>query len=243
MRKQTYGLMAGLALASVLTVAVAGLAPAKAAVYSWDFGSPAGTVTSPHTYTDTSSTYTITASGFTDPTLATWLGTSLYGKTDSGLEYGLGIASNGDHEIYGKKFIQIDVSAAEAAGLNQFTFQMGSVTNGEGWTVFGSDQTGSSTATLHPIYSAGNQTNDQGVTHVLTDQYKYYDFFYDGTHVKPDQGDNVLLHAFGARTNTDLIGGGVPELSTWAMMLIGFAGIGFVAYRRTKKYSAAILAA
>jgi choice-of-anchor C domain-containing protein len=27
----------------------------------------------------------------------------------------------------------------------------------------------------------------------------------------------------------------VPELSTWAMMLLGFAGIGFVAYRRSKK--------
>jgi choice-of-anchor C domain-containing protein len=26
----------------------------------------------------------------------------------------------------------------------------------------------------------------------------------------------------------------VPELSTWAMMLLGFAGIGFVAYRRTQ---------
>lgn len=28
---------------------------------------------------------------------------------------------------------------------------------------------------------------------------------------------------------------GVPELSTWAMMLIGFAGIGLVAYRRKRK--------
>jgi hypothetical protein len=35
----------------------------------------------------------------------------------------------------------------------------------------------------------------------------------------------------------------VPELSTWAMMLIGFASIGFVAYRRTKKGSTAITAA
>jgi hypothetical protein len=27
----------------------------------------------------------------------------------------------------------------------------------------------------------------------------------------------------------------VPEPSTWAMMLIGFAGLGFVGYRRTRK--------
>jgi len=36
--------------------------------------------------------------------------------------------------------------------------------------------------------------------------------------------------------------GGVPELSTWAMMLIGFAGVGFIAYRRTKKHSTASVA-
>jgi len=35
---------------------------------------------------------------------------------------------------------------------------------------------------------------------------------------------------------------GAPELSTWAMMLIGFAGVGFIAYRR-KKSAAAITAA
>jgi len=36
---------------------------------------------------------------------------------------------------------------------------------------------------------------------------------------------------------------GVPEPSTWAMLLLGFAGIGFAAYRRTKKDSAAFAAA
>jgi hypothetical protein len=31
---------------------------------------------------------------------------------------------------------------------------------------------------------------------------------------------------------------GVPEPSTWAMMLLGFAGLGFMSYRRTKKSAA-----
>jgi PEP-CTERM motif len=35
-----------------------------------------------------------------------------------------------------------------------------------------------------------------------------------------------------------LVSGAVPEPSTWAMMLLGFAGLGFVAYRRTKKSAA-----
>jgi fibronectin-binding autotransporter adhesin len=48
-------------------------------------------------------------------------------------------------------------------------------------------------------------------------------------------GNNVELQ-FGSAI------GGVPEPSTWAMMLIGFAGLGFVAYRRQKK-SAALAAA
>jgi hypothetical protein len=35
----------------------------------------------------------------------------------------------------------------------------------------------------------------------------------------------------------------VPEPSTWAMMLLGFAGLGFVTYRRTKKNTTALAAA
>ncbi|HLL27600.1 MAG TPA: PEPxxWA-CTERM sorting domain-containing protein [Xanthobacteraceae bacterium] len=35
------------------------------------------------------------------------------------------------------------------------------------------------------------------------------------------------------------ISSGVPEPSTWAMMLIGFAGIGLLAYRRSRKLAAA----
>jgi hypothetical protein len=31
----------------------------------------------------------------------------------------------------------------------------------------------------------------------------------------------------------------VPELSTWAMMLLGFAGVGFLSYRRRKRVTAA----
>ena len=35
----------------------------------------------------------------------------------------------------------------------------------------------------------------------------------------------------------------VPELSTWAMMLMGIVGLGFAAYRRTKKAIPALAAA
>jgi hypothetical protein len=39
------------------------------------------------------------------------------------------------------------------------------------------------------------------------------------------------------------VGGAVPEPSTWAMMLLGFAGLGYAGYRRARKASAAIVAA
>ena len=36
-------------------------------------------------------------------------------------------------------------------------------------------------------------------------------------------------------SDTASIESGVPEPSTWAMMILGFAGIGFMAYRRKSK--------
>lgn len=63
--------------------------------------------------------------------------------------------------------------------------------------------------------------------------------------------DNTFSHGQFALYDTDaamsfsnitvsgsLVSGAVPEPSTWAMMLLGFAGLGFMAYRRTKKSAA-----
>jgi hypothetical protein len=54
--------------------------------------------------------------------------------------------------------------------------------------------------------------------------------------------NRVVLSSSSNSFEVDNISAGAPELSTWAMMLVGFAGIGFVAYRRTKKRSAAVTA-
>jgi hypothetical protein len=43
--------------------------------------------------------------------------------------------------------------------------------------------------------------------------------------------ENVLLTNFVVNDTV----GAVPEPSTWAMMIFGFAGIGFMAYRRKAK--------
>ena len=53
----------------------------------------------------------------------------------------------------------------------------------------------------------------------------------------------VYRYSFGSGTDADAftveVGAPVPEPSTWAMMLIGFAGLGFAGYRASRRTSAA----
>jgi hypothetical protein len=56
-----------------------------------------------------------------------------------------------------------------------------------------------------------------------------------GPYYAPGNGTSALLDdwAIGPQfTNYAFLVTGVPEPSTWAMMILGFAGIGFLAYRR-----------
>jgi PEP-CTERM motif len=56
-----------------------------------------------------------------------------------------------------------------------------------------------------------------------------------GTYTFTIPNDTITLEIAGASTT--------PEPSTWAMMLAGFAGLGFVGYRRAKKGRATLAAA
>jgi hypothetical protein len=47
--------------------------------------------------------------------------------------------------------------------------------------------------------------------------------------------DNLFDSISGGVAVTPITPSGVPEPSTWAMMLVGFAGIGFLGYRKTVK--------
>jgi hypothetical protein len=46
-------------------------------------------------------------------------------------------------------------------------------------------------------------------------------------------GDPPLMYTFGTKS--------VPEPSTWALMLLGFAGVGFASYRSTRTTVAVVL--
>ena len=71
----------------------------------------------------------------------------------------------------------------------------------------------------------------------------------EGAAIDPLTGD-FLFSTFGGGNQIAVVQGfdapvtpGVPEPSTWAMMILGFAGVGFMAYRRSRKDQSGALAA
>ncbi|HEX6784543.1 MAG TPA: PEPxxWA-CTERM sorting domain-containing protein [Sphingomicrobium sp.] len=191
---------------------------AASAAVSINFNSATGNLGTTHTYT--SGTLSVVATGYS----ANGSTAALYGKNGAGDEKGLGLAGDptGDNEIYypGTDFIQLNVSnlISQATGASFF---MGSSTSGETWKVYGSNTAGVLGAVL--IASGSDE-----LLHALTGwgQYTYYDFVATGT-----------VDQYGRRTAGNVLLGGlsvaaVPEPATWAMMLLGFAGIGVAARRR-----------
>jgi hypothetical protein len=228
----------------ILLTAALGLAmaaPAYATEAVWNLSKPSGLLGNSQSYA--ADGFSITASGFTGT--GTWNGTALFGKTAGGDETGLGIASDpsGNDEIWGMNFIQIDVTQAVALGVTNFQFAMGSTTQGEQWSVYGSNTTGVGTnfGTWTSIITGGT---DEGALHDLTGDFNYYDFLYTGG----PPGDqwpgfscgagcnaNVLLTQFQGLEPTGTVTGGAREPSTWAMGLIGFGVMaGLAAFNRRK---------
>jgi hypothetical protein len=81
---------------------------------------------------------------------------------------------------------------------------------------------------IDPYFLAGTASFD-------TTTYPYVTFYTTGDGggftigSQPADLGNNLVNEFGAQVFTVAA---VPEPSTWAMMILGFAGIGFMAYRR-----------
>jgi hypothetical protein len=202
--------------------AMVGTAPARATTITWDLSSPTGNLGNTHTYT--SGAYSIVAKGFdNNNSMNPWQTADLYGKNDGGDESGLGINSDptGDHEIYTGTYVQIDVTQPFALGFKTYQFEMGSSTAGEQWTVFGSDSAlPGGAGSWTPLITS----TDELVKHTVSG-YLYYDFTYSGP-LNGVGGANVLLYKEFTAT--------VPEPSTWAMLLLGFAGLGFAGYRKAQ---------
>ena len=68
----------------------------------------------------------------------------------------------------------------------------------------------------------------------------------DGSHTSPTSNELITISGLGSFTTAtfsstknsfefSLVTPGVPEPSTWAMMALGFAGLGYAAFRRNTK--------
>ena len=87
-------------------------------------------------------------------------------------------------------------------------------TTGDSWRVFGSNS-----ALLLGSQLPGLIGFDEKVSHPLPAGFDFFNF--------QAVTGNVLIQSISGTT--------VPEPSTWAMMLLGFVGLGYAGFRRTRK--------
>jgi hypothetical protein len=207
-----------------LALAAMGVGPAKAAVITWDLSTPSGLLGDAQNYSAGSPPITIRAAGFINGNFIPGNETALFGKALPSPETGLGVNDDpsGEHELNGSNWIQINVTGAVAAHVTGFSFIMDSVqgctalpcTSGDSWRVFGSNSATSLGAQLPGLIGF-----DQLVSHPLPAGFDFYNF--------QAVTGNVLVNSISGTV--------IPEASTWAMLLLGFAGLGYAAYRTSRK--------
>lgn len=204
-------------LIAFAAVAVSTSAQAATPV-NFNFGSVTGNLGNTRTYTDTGgSGLQVIASGFDNNNRPT----ALYGKNQGGDEIGLGLVNDpaGQGEIYyGYGFVQIDVRGlfGKVTGVK---FLTNSTTDGEQWSVFGSNNSGSYSGAALLTGTTETSSSLPGFGN-----YNYYDFVSTAN----KGGKNFLLSSLTAVSS-------VPEPTTWAMTLVGFGAMGAsVRYRRRK---------
>jgi hypothetical protein len=211
-----------LGLAALMT------ATASQAAVQITFTSPAGNVGSnSHTYSN--GAYSVTATGYSNYNFGTNTGTAnnLYDKNGGGDENGLGLAGDpsGDNEIWyggGQTIptILLDVSSLFSV-VSSAQFMMGSTTANEQWVLGGFN--GTSWSVVLTGTTEGSFINLPG-----WGTYSQYAFVSGGTVSGERRTEgNVLLTALSLTPS-------VPEPGTWAMMLLGFGGIGLATRRRRR---------
>ena len=206
-----------ISLGSLVLLGICASVSSQAATYTWNFDVPAGAVgSSSHTYQNTTNAYNLIAHGYKN----NGDGSELYGKSDGAGETGLGLSSDGDHEIDNAHFIQLDVSDLKNHGLSNLTMLVGSVQSGEGFKIYGSNTAGS----LGTLLVTGDGSGGV-VQSILVPSYSTYQYF-----SLTASSANVLLE-------NGLTASSVPEPAFFQLAsLLGLGGLS--AFRLRRKLSA-----
>ncbi len=213
-------------IAGAVVAAMFGTAQAQT---TWDLSGPNTSFGTSHVFSANTGDVglQITGFGFTSTALTTTA--TLFGKNLGSDEIGLGLTNDpsGEHEITGSSLVLIDFSNAVAAGANLFDFRFNSTTisglnPGEKWEVLGSN-----TGAANSFTMVATGTNDETEHTILGIPFKFYEF--------ESLAGNVLLAEVSGAGGSLTPVAAVPEPSTWAMMLLGFAGLGFAFRQRRRK--------
>jgi PEP-CTERM motif len=207
-----------------------GLAQAKAAVITWNLGSPSGLLGVSQNYSAGSPPVAITATGFINGNFANPANqTALFGKAAGGDETGLGLNDDptmtggvSEHEINGTNWIQLNVTNAIAAGVTGLSFTMDSTTGctavpcttgGDSWRVFGSNSATSLGAQLPGLIGF-----DELTSHPVPSGFDFFNF--------QAVTGNVLISSISGNRAA------APEPATLTILGAGLIGMGLLRRRR-----------
>jgi hypothetical protein len=184
-------------------------------------------------FLDTTSTFSLTASGFAGVPVST--GTDpLFRKFTSGDpgETGLGLFNPAsDHEIDANHFVQLDVSKFVSQNFSNLKLSIGSIQTGEGFILWGSNASGNAGTQLvagtdYTTSSSGDITNVSVANSVLST----YSFFSVSATAPLPGGTSDVLIMNGLSVQS------IPEPAFYQMsVLLGGGGLALLRARRRKR--------